>query len=605
MRLSNLLAGLVNTMLLSSVAAMAGPAAEQAVLPPELPWSGASRALLVPKGDPWITPAEAADLERTPRYDETVAWLQKLVKAAPQLRMVSLGKSPEGRDIWMVIASADKAFTPEALKKSGKPLLFAQAGIHSGEIDGKDAGLMLLRDLTVRGTKKDLLAGANLLFVPIFSVDAHERFSKFGRVNQRGPAEMGWRTNARNLNLNRDYAKADTPEMRAMLRALDTWDPDLYIDIHVTDGADYQYDITWDYASRQPYSPEISAWLDGVLSPAWTRDLKAMGHIPGRYVELKDDLDVTQGISSGPDSPRYSTGYGNVRHLPTILIETHSLKPYAQRVLGTYVMLESTLRLLGSSGKALRQAIDADRARRQDPVVLTWKVSEKKPAMTEFLGVESRLVPSAVSGALKIEWLGKPVTVQIPGPPAVEPGESVKRPKAYWIPPQWPEVVDRLALHGIRFERIAQPRDLEVEMLRIEDPNLAAAPFEGHMAVGGKPVPEKRREHFVAGSVRVPTDQPLGDLAIVLLEPLSTDSFYAWGFFLEILQQTEYVEGYIMEPMAERMLAEDPKLAQEFVQKLHEDEKFRSSPSERLEWFYRKTPFYDDRWRLYPVAREY
>ena len=352
------------------------------------------------------------------------------------------------------------------------------------------------------------------------------------------------------------------------------------------------------------YSPAISAWLDGVLSPAWTQDLKAMGHIPGRYIELNDDLDPTRGISAGPDSPRYSTGYGNVRHLPTILIETHSLKPYAQRVLGTYVMLESTMRLLAKDGKALRQAIAEDRARRQDPVVVTWKTSDQPPPMIDFLGVESRLAPSSVSGALKVEWLGKPVTLHIPGPRAVEPDQSVPRPKAYWIPPDYPEIVDRLAIHGIQFERIAAARDIQVQMYRMNDPKLATTPFEGHVMVQATPVAETRTEHFAAGAVRVPTDQPLGDLASALLEPLATDSFFSWGYFLEVLQQTEYVEGYVMEPMAERMLAEDQKLAAEFVQKLHEDEKFRSSPAERLQWFYRKTPFFDDRWRLYPVARE-
>ncbi|MFP5247209.1 MAG: M14 family zinc carboxypeptidase, partial [Thermoanaerobaculia bacterium] len=218
-------------------------ALDTAILPPAIPWNGASRKLVVPANDPWITPSEKDQLRTTPRYDETVAYLKRLVAAAPQLKMVSLGKSGEGRDVWMVIASKERVFTPEGLRK--KPILFAQAGIHAGEIDGKDAGLMLLRDMTVRGTKRELLDGANFLFVPIFNVDGHERFNRFTRINQRGPEEVGWRTNARNLNLNRDYMKADSPEMHAMIRALDTWQPDLYVDLHVTDGADYQYDVTF------------------------------------------------------------------------------------------------------------------------------------------------------------------------------------------------------------------------------------------------------------------------------------------------------------------------------------------------------------------------
>nr|MBA3543743.1 carboxypeptidase [Chthoniobacterales bacterium] len=185
------------------------PAASEPILPPLAPWNGKSRELIAPKDDPWITPAEKTDFRLTPSYDETVAWLRQLVEAAPQqLKMISLGKSPEGRDIWMIVAARANEATPEALRKNGKPIVLAQAGIHSGEIDGKDAGLMLLRDMTARGTKRDLLEQANFLFVPIFNVDGHERASKFGRVNQRGPEVMGWRTNAKNLNLNRDYAKA-------------------------------------------------------------------------------------------------------------------------------------------------------------------------------------------------------------------------------------------------------------------------------------------------------------------------------------------------------------------------------------------------------------
>ena len=218
-----------------------------------------------------------------------------------------------------------------------------------GEIDGKDAGMMLLRDMTVRGTKRDLLEHANFLFVPIFNVDGHERTSRFGRVNQRGPEVMGWRTTAKNLNLNRDYAKADSPEMRAMIGALNQWLPDLYLDLHVTDGADYQYDITFGFNGRGGHSPAIVEWLEKTFTPAVTNDLAAAGHIPGStdVPNWIDETDWLKGIKGWNAEPRFSTGYGDVRHLPTVLLETHSLKPYDQRVLGTYVYLESALRTSG------------------------------------------------------------------------------------------------------------------------------------------------------------------------------------------------------------------------------------------------------------------
>ena len=581
-------------------------ATQQAILPPELHWNGKSQALIAPKNDPWVTPSEQSDFTRTPRYDETVQWLQKLVAAAPELKMVSLGKSPEGRDLWMVIASKERAFTPAALHATGKPIFLAQAGIHSGEIDGKDAGMMLLRDMTVANKKRDLLDGANLLFLPIFSVDAHERFSAFGRINQRGPVETGWRTTARNLNLNRDYAKLDALEMRGLIRALNAWNPDLYFDIHVTDGADYQYDITFGYNGKHGYSPAIVGWLDTFLRPAIYRDLQALGHIPGPLISgPADGHDFKSGLIEWTAPPRFSNGYGDARHLPTVLVENHSLKPYKQRVLGTYLLLESVMRALAQDGNKLREAMAADRNRRLAEVTLAYRFPQQPPVeMIDFLGVEARTLSSRITNSDFVQWTGKPVTMKIPLLKMSEPALTVRRPAAYWIPPAWNEVIERLALHGIQMETLTAPRDVEVEMYRMTETTLAKQPFEGHVGVTGTPVVERHHRRFPAGSVRISTDQPLGELAVLLLEPNSTDSFYQWGFFLEIMTPTEYVEEYVMQPMAERMLAEDAKLKTAFEQKLKADSTLAKNPQEKLQWLYRHTPFFDSEWNLYPVARE-
>lgn len=579
-------------------------ATHDAILPPLLSWQGKSEALVVAAADPWITPVEQSNFARTPRYEETMAWLQKLVATVPQLKMVSLGKSGEGRELWMVIASQERAFTPEALRATGKPTLFAQAGIHAGEIDGKDAGMMLLRDLTVRGKKSELLAQANLLFLPIFNVDGHERFSAFNRINQRGPTEMGWRTTARNLNLNRDFAKADAPEMRALLRALTEWDPDFYMDIHVTDGADYQYDITFGYNERHAHSPAIATWLDDYFTPAVNRDLSAMGHVPGPLVNLINDRAPQEGNFGWTSPPRFSNGYGDARHLPTVLIENHSLKPYKQRVLGTYVLLESTLRVLGREGKKLRAAIAADRSRRAQEVPLAWRVPRPPtPRMFEFLGVEPEVKFSPITKSEYVQWTGKIFTRQIPWVMMNAPAEIVRRPRAYLIPPAWDEVIARLAAHGIQMERLATAQELEVEMYRLHEAKLATQPFEGRVNVSSKPALEKRKQIFPAGTMRVSTDQPLGTLAVLLLEPSSEDSFWQWGFFLEVMTPTEYVESYVMQPMAERMFAQDAGLKAEFENKVKTDSTFAKNAWEQVQWLYRRTPFADAQWLLYPVAR--
>ena len=586
-----------------AVPAAAGGAAEEAVLPPAPKWSGKSRSLGVGADHEWVTPCEKSGYKETPSYEETMVWLFLLEEASPHVKLVSLGKSPEARDIFMVVASLD-GFTPGSLQASGKPILLVQAGIHSGEIDGKDAGMMFLRDLTARGTKSELLEKASFLFIPIFSVDGHERFSRFSRINQRGPTESGWRTTSRNLNLNRDYAKADTPEMRAVIRAFDIWAPDLYLDIHVTNGADYQYDITWGYNGTHAYSPETARWMDEHLTPTVTKRLQAFGHVPGPLVFAVDGKDLTKGIRSWTAGQRYSHGYGDARHLASVLVENHSLKPYAQRVLGTYVLLEGCMRTLGQHGKLLREARTKDRAARRDPVPLTWKEPEGEPPKVPFKGIESRIVDAPVSGQKRVEWLGKPVDLEVPVFATSVPDATVPRFRAYWIPPAWTEVIERLAVHGVKFERLEEPRTVEVEMLRLIEPQLEEHPYEGHVRVSAKVKVERHTIEYPTGAVRVSTNQDLGTLAILLLEPESPDSFFQWGFFHEVLQRTEYVDAYVMEPMAERMLKESPQLKQEFEQKLKDDPEFAADPKARLMWFYRRTPFFDQRWNLYPVARE-
>ncbi|CAN5654368.1 M14 family metallopeptidase [soil metagenome] len=588
--------------LVSAAAALAQPVVP-VILPPELPWSGKSESLALAPDHPWATPAEASGLTATPRYAETMTWLQRLADASPELAMVSIGKSPEGRDLWLVIASKERAFTPEAVRASGKPVLFAQAGIHAGEIDGKDAGMMLLRDMTVVGTKRDLLDMAHVLFVPIFNVDGHERFSAYTRVNQRGPAEGGWRSNARNLNLNRDYTKADTAEMRHMLTALRRWSPDLYVDLHVTDGADYQYDITFGYNTSAYYSPAIGKWLEDVADPAISNDLRSMGHVPGTLYQVTDREDPSKGIFSWWAEPRFSNGYGDAIHLPTILLENHSLKPFRQRVLGTYVFLESTIRLLGREYRDLRALVARDRALRRDTLPLAWVRLDAPQRTIDMQAVSWEHIDSPITGAKQLLYTGKPLSLTVPYLEMIKVASRATRPVAYLVPPAWTEVVERLDLHGIQFERFETAREADVEMYRIAQPKLAADPFEGRVMVDATLEVERRTERFPAGTVRVSTDQPLGALAMILLEPAGPDSFFRWGFFHEVLQGTEYIEAYIMEPTARRMLESDPALRAEFERRL-EDPVFASNPNARLRFFYERSPYSDDRFRLYPVARE-
>ena len=583
-------------LLASTVAAQ--PADLSAPLPPTLPWHGASEALVAAPNDPWITPIEATGFDRTPSYAETRAWLERLVAASPLLRLEVFGHSAQGRELYAIRASKPGS--------GAKPLLFVQAGIHSGEIDGKDAGMMLLRDIALRG-KDRLLDHADLVFVPIFNVDGHERTSPYNRPNQRGPVNQGWRTTAQNLNLNRDYLKADTPEMRAMRPYLNRIDPTLILDLHVSDGVDYQYDITYTFpgwAGSPSHSPAIGRWLDNHYRPAIAAALAAAGHIPGLYVEPKDARNPEKGSLLSPDMPRYSTGYGELARQPSVLVETHSLKPYRQRVLGTYVLVEESLRLVGAQGTGLASAIAADRAARPATSVLRWKpIATPFFTIPDFKGIAHRPYRSAASGRDEIRWLGRPVTVKMPVfLPA--PDTVVTLPAAWWVPVTKPDVIALLKLHGIAYETIAAPRTIMLDMVRLRGPKLKAAD-EGHVPLTAAAyVHAARAETYPAGSVRVSSDQPLGLLAAAMLEPESPDSLLAWNFYPEILMRTEYIEGYVIAPLAERMLAADPALRAQFKAKLAADPKFAADPEARLGWFYERTPYYDERFLLYPVGRE-
>lgn len=578
-------------------------------LPPTLPWHGASEQLVAKPDHPWLTPSEKTGLVDTPGYDETIDYLRKLTTASSLLSLQEFGRTAQGRPLYLVIAARSQQFTPQGLQDTGKPSLLAQAGIHSGEIDGKDAGLMFLRDLAFGG-KDQLLDRANFLFVPVFNADGHERTSEWNRPNQRGPGHQGWRASAQNLNLNRDYMKADSPEMRAMLALLQTWSPSLYLDLHVTDGIDYQYDITFGFNGERgvpAWSPQIGEWLENVFRPAAETALRSAGHIPGSLVFARNDRDLSEGLALGPSMPRFSNGYGDLRHIPTILVENHSLKPYRQRVLGTYVLLEASLRILGEHSTKLRDAIQADQNSRPDAIPMNWGRGDDT-TKKNFLGVAYESYNSPASGRAEVRWLGIPKVY--PDLPVHFSKESVylPRPKAYWVSVTKPDVIDRLKLHGLEMTVLSHPETVQLSMYRLVNPRSAPGegfhPFEGRHTLQTDAKFETCTETFPAGSVRISTDQPLGGLAVALLDPLSNDSLFAWGFFPEILQRTEYIEGYVIAPLAEQMLRDDPKVKAAFEEKLAADPKFAGDPNARLQWFYERSPFYDTRYLLYPVGIE-
>ena len=586
-------AGLVLLAALPAVAQSVQPS--PAVLPPALPWSGASERLVVPASDPWSTPAERAGFATTPRYTEVRTWLEKLAAASPLVTVETFGKTGEGRDLVFVRASKGGA---------GKPVVLVQAGIHSGEIDGKDAGLMLLRDIVMRG-KDALLDKVDLVFVPILNIDGHERMSAWNFPALRGPAQKGYVRNARNINLNRDYAKADAPETRAIITLLRRLDPILYVDCHVSDGFDMQYDVTFTYAGWGTYARHRATadWLQTRFGPAVTAALEKAGHVPTIYPSPIDARDPTKGIRYAPEGPRYSTGYGDFIGVPTVLVENHMLKPYRQRVLGTYVLLEEALRLAAIDAGRIATAKVRDRASRPAELLTQWKPAAEPIGWVEkFKGVAFETYRSPVTGRDEQRWLAKPITFRMPII-GQTPTESVRLPRAWWVPAAQTEVIDRLRLHGIRFETLGEARTLKLDRVRLVDPVPQPA-NDGRTALKSGFAHEQTRETLVPGTIRIPYDQPLGLLAAALLEPESQDSFLAWGFFPEMLSPAPGAEAFVLAPTADALLTRDPKLKAAFEAKLAADAGFAADPDARLTWVIEQAAERDPfRW-TYPVRRE-
>ena len=560
----------------------------------------------------WITPAERSGFRTTPSYAETRAYLGRLAAAAPRtIHLTRFGVSPEGRDLMLVVAAKDGEFTPDAARASGKDIVLVQAGIHAGEIEGKDAGLMLLRDLSVGGKDAKLLDHAILVWLPIFNVDGHENSGPYNRINQNGPDEMGFRATAQNLNLNRDYTKADAPEMRDWLAMFDAWRPDLFMDIHTTDGADYQYDLTWYMESWGPLQPAVKAWQDKAFKQSILPAFDKMGHLQSPYLDLVDHRDITKGVGNFGSGPRFSTGYAALRNRAALLVETHMLKPYAVRVRATYDLVVATLDYINAHPGDLRKATaeaDADTiAHANDGVEIpvAFKTTDK-PVTMSLKGYAFTQQKSEISGDTWVTYDPKtPRTYEIPFYRDLVATASVRLPAAYVVPSGWPQLVDKLAQHGIRFERLAGNTSLDAERYRLTKPVWDGQPFEGrHLLKDVSIASERATVDVPAGSVLVPMDQPGAYVVANLLEPAAPDSLLRWGFLDTCFEQKEYADARIAEHLARDAIAKDPALKAGFDARVAADPAFAKNPSARLAYFYERSPWFaTQQVGVYPVLR--
>jgi len=559
--------------------------------------------------DPLLTYYERSGFKSTPSYDETVAYCRQLDAASPFIRYSTFGVSPQGRKLPLLIVDADGRFDPASARREGKLVWMIQAGIHPGEIDGKDAGLMYLRDMVIHQQFQGLPKNITILFIPIMNVDGHERFGPHNRINQVGPEEMGWRTTAQNLNLNRDFLKADASEMQAWLKLFQQWLPDFFMDIHVTDGADYQYVMTYGLETHGNLDSGLTQWTVDKLIPVMESKMDEAGYPAFPYVMFRRWHDPRSGLRSSAGGPRFSQGYTAAQNRIGLLVENHSLKDYKTRVTGTYELFKILRNLLeteASSILELNRLADertASDSFRQEPLPVNFSAG-KDSVLVEFKGVEYDIVKSDLTGG---DWFiyhpDRPKTYQVPYFHRQLPTASVLLPEAYVIPPEWTSVIDRLNLHGIKYEVLDQSKKYKVQTFRFRDYSWPKTSFEGRFLLTTSWDTIITERIYPAGSVVVRTNQRTAKVIAHIFEPASPDSYLSWGFFNAIFEMKEYFETYFMEEYARQMLTEDPALKAEFEswKKNHPD--LAANQWAQLEWFYKRSPYWDKQKDVYPVGK--
>ena len=559
--------------------------------------------------DEWLTVAERSSFQATSSYDETVELLRRLADASPAIHLESFGRSGMGRPLPLVVVSADRAFTPAAATATGKPIVLIQSCIHAGEVDGKDASLMMLRDWALG--RRELPRQAIVLFAPIYNVDGHEQVSPFNRPNQDGPvAGMGVRTTAAGIDLNRDHLRLASPEARAMIGLFSAWRPHLHCDNHVTDGVDHAWVLTWAVAEAPQLDASLDGWIRAHLPPALAATAQA-GHPNGRYVELADDLDPAKGHQFGPGSPRFATDYYPLRNRPSVLVEMHSYKPYRQRVEANRDFLLALLAeverapasLVAAAAAADRATVAAGRPDAEpSQVVLRWRTSTT-PIAIRWPAYDWFTEPSVVMGGELLRFRpGQIREVEVPSFHLPEAELTVPRPRGYLVLPGWPQIEELLASHGLTVWRLTAPLVADLETMRVADPVFAAASYQGAVMIESVTVSHAvERRTIPAGALWVPADQPDFEVAVQLLEPEAPDSMLRWGLLNTVFERKNYIDEHLLEDLARGMLG-DPEVAAVWQQAL-EDERFAVDRRARYLWWYRRTRFWDEQVGLLPAFR--
>lgn len=514
------------------------------------------------------TPFELGNGNQTTTWSECIAFYQELAAAHPRvLRFEEAGETDVGLPLHVGVVSADGVFDTEAIRKAGRPVFFLNNGIHPGEPEGIDAAMMLVRDLCEQQERLAALQDTVLVFVPVYNVDGSLERGDTSRVNQNGPEAFGFRGNARHLDLNRDFVKCASSNARSFNRLFTSWDPDVFVDTHTSNGADYQHVMTLIATQPDKLGGPLGRFLREEMLPHLYEEMERRGFPMCPYIHTRGAT-PDEGIEDFLDTPRFSTGYAALHQTIGFMPETHMLKPFAERLASMRQLVEATLAFTVGHGAEIRrlraEARAADRRRRTWPV--TWRLDETRSTTFRLLGYEARREPSRLGSYERIRYdRSAPYAKEIPWFDRFVPADEVEAPAGYVISQAWGEVVERLRCNGVELRRLEEAATLEVEAWRVRHFHKRAVPFEGHHLHDELEVELERFTHQArAGDWVVSLDQDRARYLVETLEPLAHDSFFRWGFFDSVLDRKERFSDYVFEDLAEQLLEEEPALRERF-----------------------------------------
>ena len=550
------------------------------------------------------TPYEKGNGNQTATYEETIAFFKLLDNKFETIQMLEMGLTDSGEPLHIVIFNPDKKFDFDAIHNS-KAVLLLNNGIHPGEPDGIDATMMLYRDLATGALKTP--QNTVIVNIPIYNIGGALNRNSHTRANQNGPESYGFRGNARNYDLNRDFLKSDTKDSRSFAQIFHKVNPDVFIDNHVSNGADYQYTFTYIATHHQKLGGGLGAYFKDEMMPKILADLKKKNIEATPYVNIHDEK-PDGGFEKFMDNPRYSTGYASMFNTPGSMPETHMLKEYAPRVKVTYEYMVSSIDYIEKNYKKIKQ-LRADNLKNYLPgmqYTLQWELDKAKVTQLPFLGYEGDYKPSDISGKDRLFYdESKPFSKNVPYYEEYKPVKQVSIPQAYIIPKSWWNAIELLKLNGITMQPLEKDIVIEVESYRIADYKTSSYPYEGHYPHSNtKLTVTTEKVHFSKGDFMISTQQPGVKYLLETLEPEAVDSYFNWNFFDAILQQKEYYSAYVFEDTAAKILKENPQLKAEFEKKKQEDKAFADSGEAQLDWIYYHSVYYEKTHLQYPVYRK-